>query len=178
MFFFQSDKNSCCCFHWLIMGKVEIGNFCWLAIFAISLQIFRFFLQKCFFVVLYDSYEFCPNRRIYWLPWRVNFRKKYSNIFSSEAVREMKLKLCIHVHDISLYINSVFYYCCPCAFVAMATLSFHIPKMGKVKLAFFSVLLQIFWKKNTEMFLEKSSTTHMNFVTITNFDWWPWQSKG
>ena len=36
------------------------------------------------------------------------FSKKYSNIFSSEAIRGMKLKLSIHVHDISLYINCVF----------------------------------------------------------------------
>ena len=38
-----------------------------------------------------------------WLPWqhKGKFSKKYSKIFSSEAVRGMKLKLCIHVHDIS-----------------------------------------------------------------------------
>ena len=36
------------------------------------------------------------------------FSKKYSKIFSSEAVRGMKLKLFIHVHAISLYINCVF----------------------------------------------------------------------
>ena len=30
------------------------------------------------------------------------FPKKYSKIFSSEAVMGMKLKLCIHVHDVSL----------------------------------------------------------------------------
>ena len=36
------------------------------------------------------------------------FSKTYSKIFSAEAVRGMKLKLCIHVHDISLYINYVF----------------------------------------------------------------------
>ena len=29
--------------------------------------------------------------------------KKYSKIFFSEAVRRMKLKLCIHAYDISLY---------------------------------------------------------------------------
>ena len=47
--------------------------------------------------------------------------KKYLKIFSSEAIREMKLKLCIHIHDISLYINCVLYCLCLCAFVAMAT---------------------------------------------------------
>ena len=31
------------------------------------------------------------------------FSKKYSKIFFSEAVWRMKLKLCIHAYDISLY---------------------------------------------------------------------------
>ena len=53
------------------------------------------------------------------------FSKKYSKIFSSEIVRGIKLKLCIHSHDISFYIKYVFYCRCPCAFVAMATESFH-----------------------------------------------------
>ena len=39
---------------------------------------------------------------------RLNFRNKYSKIFFSEAIRGMKLKLCINVYDISLYINCVF----------------------------------------------------------------------
>ena len=58
-----------------------------------------------------------------WLPWHIKgkFSKKCSKIFSSEAIRGMKLKLCIHVHDISLYINCVFYCHCQCAIIAMAT---------------------------------------------------------
>ena len=49
------------------------------------------------------------------------FSKKYSKIFSSEAVRGMKLKLCIHAYDISLYKVCVFYCPCPTTLVAMAT---------------------------------------------------------
>ena len=49
------------------------------------------------------------------------FWKNYSKIFSSEAIRGMKLKLSIYVHEISLYMNYVFYCRCPCGFVAMAT---------------------------------------------------------
>ena len=45
----------------------------------------------------------------------------------------MKLKLCLHVCVIMFYINFVFYCCCACGFVAMATLSFHRFIMGKVK---------------------------------------------
>ena len=86
---------------------------------------------------------------------RLNFRKKYSKVFS-EAIRGMKLKLCINVHDISLYINYIFYCCCPCAFVAMATYSFylHVLIIGKVEIGiYFSVtadiltkiLLKCFW---------------------------------
>ena len=36
------------------------------------------------------------------------FSKKYSKIFFSEAVWQMKLKLCIHAYDISLYKDCVF----------------------------------------------------------------------
>ena len=49
------------------------------------------------------------------------FSKKYSKIFFSEAVRWMKLKLCIHAYDISLYGVCVFYCPCPTSLVAMAT---------------------------------------------------------
>ena len=49
------------------------------------------------------------------------FSKKYSKIFFSEAVRRMKLKLCIHAYDISLYKVCVFYCPCPTTLVAMAT---------------------------------------------------------
>ena len=49
------------------------------------------------------------------------FSKKYSKIFFSEAVRRMKLKLCIYAYDISLYKVCVFYCPCPTTLVAMAT---------------------------------------------------------
>ena len=48
-------------------------------------------------------------------------KKKYSKIFFSEAIRRMKLKLCIHAYDISLYKVCVFYCPCPTTLVAMAT---------------------------------------------------------
>ena len=45
-----------------------------------------------------------------WLPWqhKGSIFEKYSKIFSSEIIRAMKLRLCIDVHDISLYIKYVF----------------------------------------------------------------------
>ena len=49
------------------------------------------------------------------------FLKKYSNIFFSEAIKEMNMKLCRNVHNISLYKNYVFYCRCSSAFVAMTT---------------------------------------------------------
>ena len=49
------------------------------------------------------------------------FLKKYSKIFFSEAVRRMKLKLCIHAYDISRYKVCVFIFPCPTTLVAMAT---------------------------------------------------------
>ena len=88
---------------------------------------------------------------------RLKFRKNKTlkNNFS-EAIRGKKLKLCINVHDISLYINYIFYCCCPCAFVAIATYSFHIHVliMGKVEIGIYfcvtadiltEVLLKCFW---------------------------------
>ena len=100
----------------------------------------EFFLQKCFF------------SSPLWFMWIVSkllnlighhgnrngkFSKKYSKIFSSEIVREMKLKLCNHVHDISFYIEYVFYCCCRCTFLAMATKSFHRLIMGKVEIGIY-----------------------------------------
>ena len=81
------------------------------------------------------------------------FSKNYSKIFS-EVIRGMNLKLSIHVHDISLYINYIFYCRCPCGFVAMATESFHRLIMGKVEIGIYfcvtadiltKVLLKCFW---------------------------------
>ena len=46
-----------------------------------------------------------------WQPKGKIFEKKttkHSKIFFSEAIRGMKLKLCINVYDISLYIKCVF----------------------------------------------------------------------
>ena len=39
----------------------------------------------------------------------LNVRKKYSKIFFSEVIRGIKMKLCINVCVIVLYINCVFY---------------------------------------------------------------------
>ena len=49
------------------------------------------------------------------------FSKKYSKLFSSEIIRGMKVKLCIHVYDISLYKNIGFYCRCSGILVAVAT---------------------------------------------------------
>ena len=71
-FLFQSDRNFGCMAtytSWLIMGKVELG------FIAISLQIFwQNNYRNIHWVVLYQPY-------------------KYSKIFSSKAIRGMKLKL-------------------------------------------------------------------------------------
>ena len=68
------------------------------------------------------------------------FSKNYSKIFSSEAIRGMKLKLSIHVHDISLYIN--------CVFIVLL----YNGKSGNGHL--FLCYCRYFDKRFTEMFLE------------------------
>ena len=92
-------------------------------------------------------------------------KRKHSKIFSSEAIWGMKLKLCINVYDISLYIK--------CVFIAVAHVfsllwqlkSFHRFIMGKVKVGLYFYLTRYFDKSFTVMFLE-----HMNLVQTAEFD--------
>ena len=77
------------------------------------------------------------------LPWQPKckiFEKKYSKIIFSEVIKGMKLKLCIRVCVIILYINYVSYCCCACGFVAMASLISHRFIMGKVKVGLYFCL--------------------------------------
>ena len=124
------------------MGKVKIEIYCYLIA-----DILTKVLQKCswssLIFLLCKPYEFlsksliligCHGNRM------LNFRKKYSKIFFSEVIRVMKLKLCINICVIILYINCVFYCCCPCGFVAMATLSFHRFIIRKVKVGLYFYL--------------------------------------
>ena len=105
-------------------------------------------------VVLYQPYEFCQNhwfRLVAVATERLKFRKKKNiqKTFFSEAIRGMKLQLCITIHDISRYINCIFIVV-DHAFSLLWQLSFHIHVliMGKVEIGiFFSVLLQIFEQK-------------------------------
>ena len=50
------------------------------------------------------------------------------------------LHKCLCYYALHLYINFVFYCCCACGFVAMATLSFHRFIMGKVKVGLYFYL--------------------------------------
>ena len=134
------------------MGKVEIGNFC-----CLTADIWNFFLQKCFLS--------SPLRFIWILSKLLNlfgchgnikgqFLKKYSKIFSSEAVRGMKLKLCIHVHDISLYINMFYIVIAHVLSLLWQLKSFHRLIIGKVEIGIYfcvtadvlkKVLQNCFW---------------------------------
>ena len=63
--------------------------------------------------------------------------------------------------------------------VAMATYSFHRLIMGKEEIDnFFFCLIGDIWIFFTEMFIESSSTFHMTFVQIGEFDWLLEQQKG
>ena len=84
--------------HWLIMGKVEIGIYCYLTADTLT--------KKCSLS--------SPLPTIWILSKRLNlfgcygnqkakFAKKYSKTISSESLRGLKLKLCRNVHNISLY---------------------------------------------------------------------------
>ena len=123
-----------------------------MAFISVLLQMFwKKFYRNVSWVVLYQPYEFCPNRW-FWLVAmameRLYFQNKYSKIFFSEAIRGMKLKLCINVHDISLYINSIF------IVVANGLSLLWQLTMGKVEIGIYfcvtadiltKVLLKCFW---------------------------------
>ena len=55
---------------------------------------------------------------------KAKFSKKYLTLNSSEAILGIKLKLCRNIHSISLYKSIVFYCCCLCTLIAMATYEF------------------------------------------------------
>ena len=145
---------------WQLKFSIDLQWEKWkLRFIAISLQIFwQKFYRNVLGVVLYKPYEFCQNHWFRWVAMATemfNFRKKYSNIFFSVVIRGMKLKLCINVCVIILYITCVFYCCCACGLVAMATLSFIGFIMGKMKVGLYIYLtLGILTKSFTVMFLE------------------------
>ena len=93
-------------FHWLVMGKVKAGLYCYL-IADISTKV----IQRCSLS--------SPLPNIWMLSKPLNligchgnrkdiFAKKYSKIISSETIRGMELKLCRNVHNISLYKDGAF----------------------------------------------------------------------
>ena len=98
---------------------MEICNFC---CFIEDIEIL--FLHKCLLSSL-PRFRHLLSKSLYsfgrYSNGKGKFSKKYSKIFFSEAVRRMKLKLCIHAYDISLYTVCIFYCPCPTTLVAMAT---------------------------------------------------------
>ena len=83
--------------HWPIMEKVEIGIFC-----CLIADILTNIIQKCslssplqFIWILSKSLNLIGSHGNI----KGKFSKKYSKIFSSKAIKGMKLKLCIHVYD-------------------------------------------------------------------------------
>ena len=154
------------------MVKVEIGIY-----FCVTADILTKFYRNVLGEVLYQTYEFCPNRWFLLVTMTtemLNFRNKYSKILFSEAIKGMKLKLCINVYDISLYIN--------CFFLLLLLLCFRC--YGKLKFPYIyngkregrPLLLsdyRYFDESLTVMFLE-----HMNLVQTAEFDYLPWQTIG
>ena len=133
-------------------------------------------LQKCSLKVLYLAYELCPTRWIWLVAMateRLNLRGGGSEIFSSEAITGMKLKLCRNIHNINLYKNYVFV---DVAYVLW--LLWHWLVMGKnenwqLLLSYIDILA----KKLSEMFTEWSSTKHIILVQTPLFHLWSWQPK-
>ena len=117
------------------------------AFIAISLQIFwRKFFRNVWWVVLYQTYTFCPNLSI-WLSWQPKgwICEKYSKL-NLEAIWEIKLKLWRNVHSISFY-KSIVFIAVAYALWLLWQLRVSIDLLwGKWKLALIAVLLQISWQ--------------------------------
>ena len=86
-----------------------------MAFISVLLQIFwQKFYRNVPGVVLYHPYELCQNHWFWLVSMATDRKAKFSKkksiqkSFFSETIRGMKLKLCINVHDISLYINCIF----------------------------------------------------------------------
>ena len=120
-----------------------------LAFIAISLQIFwQEFYRNVPWVVLYQTYYFCPNLWIFLI----------KKIIASEAIKGIKLKFHRNVHNLSLYKNDV----CRClCFHCYGNLKFPLAYNGKSEN--WHLLLphcRYFDKRFTEMIVEWSSTKH------------------
>ena len=147
------------------MGKVEIDIHCYL-----TTDILTKVLQKCSLSSSLPTI-WILSKPLYLIGCNSNLNKKfaknYSKIFSSEAIRGMKLKFCRNDHNISLYKNYIF------IAVALATYSFPRLLMEKWKEAFISFSLQIFWQKFSRNVPWVVLLQTMNFVQIAEFDWLP-----
>ena len=133
------------------MGKVEIGIY-----LCVTADILTKDLQKCSWIsplpttwILSKSLILigCHGNR------KAKCSKRYTQLFFSEAIRGMKVKLCINVHDISLYINYIFIVVAH-VLSLLWQLSFHRLIMEKVETdiyfcvtadIFTKVLLKCFW---------------------------------
>ena len=132
-------------FHWLIMGKSGKWQ-----VLPSHCRYLDFFLQKCllssplwFIWILSKSLNLigCHGNI------KGKFSKKYSKIFSSEAVWGIKLKLCRIVSNNNLYKN-IFFIAVAKALWLLWQLKVSIDlQWEKRKLRFIAISLQIFWQK-------------------------------
>ena len=113
--------------HVLIMGKVEIGIY-----FCVTADILTKVLLKCFWSSPLSTTRILSKSLILTGGYgnrKAKFSKTKNNktfkIFFLEAIWGMKLKLCINVYDISLYIK--------CVFIAVAH-AFSLPWQLKVSI--------------------------------------------
>ena len=141
--------------YYYIMGKLEIGIY-----FCDTADILTNVLLKCFWSsplptiwILSKSLILigCHGNR------KAKFsKKKIQKSFFSEAIRGMKLKLCINVHDISLYIKCILFIVVVHVLSLLWQLSFHTcsynGKRGNWHL--FLCYCRYYDKSFTEMFLE------------------------
>ena len=111
---------------------------------AISLQIFwQKFYRNVPWIVLYQSYKFCPNRWIWLVAMATKMLNLWTNIKKSSPQKPLG-GWSWNFADMFItlaFTTIMFFYChCSCAFVPMATYSFHRLIMGKVKVGLYFYL--------------------------------------
>ena len=148
-----------------------------LASVAISLQIFwQKFYRKVPWLVLYQTYHFCPNLWIKMIGCQGNRKDLFTKNIKNQLIRILK-GLIWNFADLFITFsepvqNCAFYCHCSCTFIALATESFHWLVMGKVKIGIYCYLISdILTKLLQKWSLSNPCTKHIILAQTSLFDW-------
>ena len=149
-----------------MMGKVEIGIYC-----CLTADIWQKFYRNVPWVVLYETYEFCPNRWI-WLvamvTGRLNLQKNIQKSSPQKPLGGWSW------NSVEMFITlastrNMFFVAVFMCFRHYGNLKAYNGKSESRPL--FLSHCRYSDKSFTDTFLDLSSTKYMNFVQMAEFDW-------